>query len=143
MSDITEIRLAAAREHLASILEGQAVQDALLDVAQALAQLGSQALAEKLDTLLNAVRINRRDAANAMRVYEDALADHLQTIVLAWAISQRQQDRRLDVLDTLVLGATPPPIDPQAHSPEQAPAISPDETPDDPTGTDAGAHPRG
>lgn len=128
----------AGREELDAALVGQSVQDALLNVAQTLGALGVQLLSDQLDLLMHAVRENRaataaamrangQAVATAMRAYEDALADHLQAILLAQANTERRQDRRIDVLDAIVLGS---------------PVVLPDE-PDDPTGTDSGAHPAG
>lgn len=137
MTDATETRLYRARKAFARLAEradldsaliGQDVQDALLSVAQALGQLGQHVLSENLDQLMRAVRENRaaaaaahaasrQDAVDLLRAYEDALTDHLQTLLLAQANATRQQDRRLDVLDAIVLGSplpapaeeTPPP----------------------------------
>lgn len=146
---MTENRLHAAREAFArladradldSALIGQEVQDALLGVAQALGQLGQHVLSENLDQLMRAVRENRAAAAAAhaasrqeavalLRAYEDALTDHLQTLLLAQANVSRQQDRRLDVLDAIVFGSPlPAPAAPVAEETPPPGCDDPDES---------------
>lgn len=105
---MSDTRLDVARRRMAEAFSGTAVQSALVDVAQLLGALGQRPLNEALNRLTAATHANRHEQQAALIAWEDALTDHLQALLLQQANADRQQDRRIDVLDAIILGSPPP-----------------------------------
>lgn len=118
--------LTAARSQLTDAFAGSEVNDRLLAVFRLLQDAAREELAarlgEEFDLLLGAVRTNRRATLAALIAYETAL---LSTVHTERRTELQELERRLRALESWAYGTA---------------SSNNNGDPDDPSGTDAGAH---